>query len=252
MHFAQPLLDTIQISSIAALASVYYGLIYVPLALLAVVLCHVCHVRGWQPGPALGRWIVVGLALGGGGMLISAGLAMLNGGMTQAAVSGHTARGLLAIGMVLTLFQVLTEELLFRGWLRLALNSAFGPAFGIIVSALAYAGFVMASSGFAALPFVNLLLLGLMLGLIAQRSGGIAAPIAVHFGWALVEDFVLGLNPNPGTGTFGTLVDYDLLGSPLWGGSEAGLAASIGTSAVLIAIILPLMAARRNHTKSAT
>ena len=149
------------------------------------------------------------------------------------------------LGAVLTLFQVLVEELLFRGWLRLVLRRMVGARGAVVLAALAYAGFTMAGSGFAILPFANLVLLGLFLGMLAERSSGIAAPVAAHFGWTAMEDLGLGINPNPGAGPFGAFRDFDLLGSPLWGGTEAGLAASIGTSAVLVALTLPLIFWRR-------
>ena len=244
MHFSPPLVDRLQISSIARLATLYYALVYLPLIILALVLGGVCRVQPLRAGPAMGRWSAAGLVAGIAGLGLSALLARINGGMALAAEPVKTGGGLLALGVVLTLLQVLAEELLFRGWLRLALRNMLGARGAVVLAALAYAGFTMAGSGFAILPFANLALLGLFLGLLAERSGGIAAPVAAHFGWTGLEDLALGLNPNPGAGPFGAFKDFDLLGAPLWGGSEAGLAASIGSAAVLVALCLPLLANR--------
>jgi membrane protease YdiL (CAAX protease family) len=241
MHFSQPLVDTIQVNSIAVLATIYYALVYLPLLVLALVLGSVCAVKPWLTGSNATKWISIGLTAGLCGMGIAALLARLNGGMAPAVEAAQTSGGLLAIGGLLTLFQVLVEELLFRGWLRQTFRAMLGPRNAIVVSALTYAAFSIVGSGFALLPFVNLVLLALFLGLLAERSGGIAAPVAAHFSWSAIEDIGLGLNPNPGVGPFGAIRDFDLLGAPLWGGSVAGLAASIGTAAVLAALILPLL-----------
>ena len=67
----------------------------------------------------------------------------------------------------------------------------------------------------------------------------LVAPIAAHFAWNALEDLGLGLMPNPGTGPFGALRDFDLLGTQLWGGSEAGLAGGVGMTIVLVALLIP-------------
>lgn len=246
MHFSPPLVDSLQIDSIASLASIYYVLVYSPVAMLALGLGRICAVRPLRAGPAMGRWTVIGLVTGLGGLGLCAMLARINGGMAPALQPAKTSGGLLALGLALTLFQVLVEELLFRGWLRLVLRKMLGARWSVILAALAYAAFTMAGSGFAVLPLANLVLLALFLGLLAERSGGIAAPVAAHFGWTALEDLGLGLNPNPGTGSFGAFRDFDLLGAPQWGGTEAGLAASIGMAAVLIAFCLPLLNTRKS------
>ncbi len=246
MHYSPPLVDRFQNYSFGRLATIYYLLVYLPVALIALGLARVCGVQPLRAGPAMGRWTVIGLVAGLGGLGLCALLARINGGMALAVQPAKATGGLLALGLALTLFQVLVEELLFRGWLRLVLRRMIGARWSVILAALAYAGFTMAGSGFAVLPLANLVLLALFLGLLAERSGGIAAPVAAHFGWTALEDLGLGLNPNPGTGPFGAFRDFDLLGAPLWGGTEAGLAASIGMAAVLIAFCLPLLNARKS------
>ncbi|HMP55013.1 MAG TPA: CPBP family intramembrane metalloprotease, partial [Novosphingobium sp.] len=69
-------------------------------------------------------------------------------------------------------------------------------------------------------------------------------PWAAHFAWNATEDAGLGLVPNPGNGPLGSLFDFDLVGSALWGGGPEGLNASIGTAAALVALIVPLLLIR--------
>ncbi len=241
MRFAPPLVDKLQIDSIAKLATTYYALVYLPGAMIALALGRLCKVEPLRFGPSVVQWGGLSLFAGAAGLGLCAVLARLNGGMELAVQPAKSGGGILLLGAALTLLQVLVEELLFRGWLRLVLRAILGARVAVVLAALAYACFTMAGNGFAVLPFANLVLLGLFLGLLAERSGGIAAPVAAHFGWTALEDLGLGLNPNPGTGPFGAVKDFDLLGAPLWGGTEAGLAASIGTAAVLIALTLPLV-----------
>lgn len=244
MRFSQPLADTIQVDSIVALSWIYYSLVYLPIAVLAVALSYLCHVRPWHNEAATGRWIASALACGIFGLGVAASLAWLNGGVVRGAGNEAAQQGqamLLATGFALILFQVLAEELLFRGWLRQTLELHLGTSKAIFISSAIFVAFSFAGGRFELLAAVNLFLLGLFLGLIAQRSGGIAAPIAAHCGWNWMEDLVLGLNPNPSVGLFGSVFDLDIYSRPIWGGTEVGLAASLGTTAVLSALVLAVL-----------
>jgi hypothetical protein len=52
---------------------------------------------------------------------------------------------------------------------------------------------------------------------------------------------LFGASPNPGTGAFGSLLNYDLVGSRLWGGSTDGLNGSLSLTLVLLLIISALL-----------
>ena len=139
------------------------------------------------------------------------------------------------------MMQVFAEEILFRGWLLRALQERIGPTLGVLGSAIGFSIFHLVGGEVSATSLVNLLLGGLWFGLLAQRTGGIAASFGAHFGWNVAEDVGLGLVPNPGVGEFGALSDHDMTGSVLWGGSEEGLNASIAMTLVLAALIIPLL-----------
>ena len=85
------------------------------------------------------------------------------------------------------------------------------------------------------------MLAGTLFGMLALRTGGLAAPVAAHWAWNCTETLALGLSPNPGVGDFGALADLDMRGSALWGGSEYGLNGSIAATFVLVALITPLL-----------
>ena len=240
VSFGQKLGDTITLEDPAAATALFYGLLFLPLILLTVVLGYLEHRPVMRIGERPGRWLLIGLLAGTCGLLLTFAYAWLNG----AIVTGEMARaGMMSIllGMVLTLLQTGTEELLFRGWLQPALVDRLGALIGVVLGAVLFTVFHLTAGVRAPLSLINVTLAGVLFGLLALRSGGILAPIAAHFTWNAIEDLALGLVPNPGNGTLGSLFDYDLLGGALWGGQEEGLSASIGTTAVLLALVLPLL-----------
>ena len=91
------------------------------------------------------------------------------------------------------------------------------------------------------MTLLNLFLGGLLFGLLAARSGGLAAAIAAHFSWNWAEQLLFGLDPNPGIGSFGSILNLELVGSSWWGGSDEGLNASIAMTFALAMLLAPLL-----------
>lgn len=251
VRLGQGLGATITVENPAIATAIYYALLFVPLIVLAALLGYLDHRPAFSVGASPGRWTVIGLAAGIAGLFVTVAFAGLNGQL----VAGEAARfaaGSILLGVALTLLQVGAEEMLFRGWLQPALIQRSGPLAGVVLGAAVFAAYHwVADVAHAPLSLINLMLGGVWFGLLALRSGGLLAPIAAHLGWNALEDYGLGLVPNPGHGDLGFLADYDLLGSPLWGGHAEGLNASIGTTAVLIALILPLLRASGRPAVSA-
>ncbi len=191
-------------------------------------------------GPAPLPMASVGTGIGLFGLLTATGYAGLAAMLHPG--GGHTAGGAAAmtIGTLVILFQSAVEEIYFRGWLQPALIRAWGQAAGLLVAAAAFAALHIAGGARGPLTLVNLFLGGVLFGLLALRSRGLAAPVAAHFAWNWAEQILLGLDPNPGVGSFGAVYDLDLVGSAWWGGSDEGLNASIAISFVLVALIVPV------------
>ncbi|HQS95898.1 MAG: hypothetical protein B7X90_03535 [Novosphingobium sp. 17-62-19] len=224
--------------------------LYVPLLLFALL-------AGWLGGTKvlrLGRapvgWTTAGLAVGAGGLSGALVMSWLSGTV----VAGSGATGLTALvlmGLGLTLVQSAMEEVLFRGWLLPVLSQRLGQVASVCGSALLFAGFHLIGGARQPLTLVFITLAGLLFGLLALRSGGILAPIAAHAAWNGSEDGLFGLVPNPGNELLGSIMDFDLVGNPLWGGNEEGLNASFGAVVVMIAAILPLLVGRRAAHRTA-
>lgn len=236
---AQKVGAAITIASETSVNALFYLLLFAPLAGIALGAAALSRVQVLRRGERPSFWLGTGLGLGTAGLLATLGLSGLQGGIAPGTVPS-AALGVLMLGIVLTLFQTGVEEVFFRGWLQPALIGRIGPAAGIVVTALCFCAFHVAGGARAPVSLLNIALAGLFFGLLAWRSGGIVAAIAAHFAWNVIESSVLGLVPNPANDVFGSLIDLDLLGSPLWGGQEEGLNASIGTVAVLLALIVPL------------
>ena len=244
---AEPLLGAIGGEagpSDAMAEAVYILLIFLPLGLAGWIGARLTGGDALKLGPQRGRAIALGLALGGGGVLLAAshGLAanILGGGL-----AASFAVPLFIGGTVLVLIQTSAEEIFFRGWLQPVLVSRWGAAAGIGTSALAFAALHLAGGGLAPVSMINLALGGLLFGILAWREGGILAASAAHFAWNWSEAMILGLMPNPGVSSFGTLFDLELAGSGHWGGGDEGLNASIGMTVALGVLLARTLLVRR-------
>lgn len=154
---------------------------------------------------------------------------------------GQAVPLMLLWGCGIVLLQAGAEEVLFRGWLQPVLARAWGIAPAVVLSALMFAALHVMGGALAPVTLINLYLGGLLFGLLAAYGQGIAGAVAAHFSWNATEQLFLGLDPNPGIGSFGALLDFELVGAAHWGGSEEGLNASFAMSVALAALLVPLV-----------
>lgn len=238
---AEAISAALPVDSVVAGNLVFYGLLFGPLVVLALVLGLVDRRRVLRAGSQPVRWLVLGLALGAGGVLACAAYVWINGTLRSATLD-PVPQIFLVTSFGVLLLGVLAEELLFRGWLLPALQDRVGGSLGVLLSALAFSAFhLWAGGAIDAVSLANLMLGGLWFGLLADRTGGIVAPIAAHLGWNVMEDLGLGMVPNPGVGELGAFHNFDMGGSVLWGGGDEGLNASIAMTIVLTALVIPLL-----------
>jgi uncharacterized protein len=190
-----------------------------------------------------GRWAVslaVGLLVGSAALACAVLTSAVAGGAVWNPAPLMLGGAAAAAGLVLV--QASAEELFFRGWLQPVLAARWGPWIGLITTSLVFGAghaVVGASTGLA---LVNITLAGLLFGLLALRTGGLAAPAAAHWLWNWGEQAVLGALPNPGYDSLGTIFDLDWTGPALWGGGPDALNGSLGVTFSL-AVILALLAA---------
>ncbi|TFI57621.1 CPBP family intramembrane metalloprotease [Sphingomonas parva] len=215
--------------------SLFTLLLFALVAAVAIAGIRLCRLA-IRAGPGWPTAAVAGVAVGISGVAVALGLSALAGVIRPG--DGAGAGWLLLAGTVVTLVQTGSEELYFRGWLQPTLQAGWGRWPGLAGQALGFALLHFVAGLFDPLSLLNLLLAGLWLGLLAERSGGLVLPIAAHFGWNWGETLLFGATPNPGVGSFGAILDWDLVGPPAWGGSEAGLNASLSVTFVLAALVI--------------
>jgi uncharacterized protein len=225
-------------SSWAAIAALY-ALIFAPMLLIAVGFSFAGKTSAFPIGDHALRWFGIGMLMGIGGLALTTGHAALAGSLVSGS-GGLISIGLF-VGMVIISFQVICEEVFFRGWMQTLLTRRIGGIAAVIITAILFSGFHILGGARSPLTLLNLLIGGIWFGLLAWRSTGLIAPIAAHLGWNISEQLLFGLDPNPGVGDFGSVGDWDMIGNPMWGGSEEGLNASIAMTFVLVALIIPLV-----------
>lgn len=222
----------------AAAIVLFYVALFLPLALLGLVLGLIERRPILRAGRQPLRWTAIGLAVGAGGLVVTVGYVWLNGTMRTEPLGGQLPGATIAMGLALSVLTVGAEEILFRGWLLSAFEDRVGWALAVVLSAVAFSGFHVLGGAQDPLSLVNLMLGGIWFALLAQRSGGLLAPFFAHLGWNVTEELGFGLVPGS---EFGSLLNHEMVGSALWGGSEEGLNSSIAMSVVLVALIVPLL-----------
>jgi uncharacterized protein len=237
-RLADAAVQAIGIVSPAGGEATFTALVFGSLAVAGVIGGALTDVRSWQPGLHGRANLAIGSGIGLAAFALAVGMAALAGTLGHGAASGADA-GLLAVGACVVLVQVAAEELYFRGWLQPLISRAVGQRAAVAATGVAF-GLLHALGGVSGmLALANMIAGGWLFGALAMRGGGIAGAIGAHSAWNLAEQLGVGLDPNPGVGSFGALVDWDLVGRASWGGSADGLNASWAMLIALTAVLVP-------------
>lgn len=225
----------------AALETVFTLVTFGMLAMLAFAAIRISSIGSVSHipvplGTRPGLCAAIGLAMGVIGFAVSLALCTI-AGTAQEGMPATEGLGLLLLETVLLVIQSGAEEYYFRGWLQGDLERRWGPWPALGAAALLFAALHFLVAASEPLTFVTMLLGGLLFGLAYRKSGSFLLPWALHFGWNWAEELLFGLYPNPGSGTFGTLINIDIRGSAWWGGTEEGLNASLSSVFVLVALL---------------
>ncbi|MDO7843813.1 CPBP family intramembrane glutamic endopeptidase [Sphingomonas immobilis] len=234
----------------AIVETVFTAAIYGALLIVGVIGGALCGVNALKPGRRPLAMLGLGLFVGLFGVTVTAGYAGIVGSLKLGPPHANSA-AMLAWGAALILLQSAAEEVYFRGWLQRTFAKAWGPPVAIFVAALAFSVLHSLGEERAIITFANLFLGGLLFGILAAYGRGILGAVAAHFAWNGAEQMILGLDPNPGVGTFGSLFNFELFGPKSWGGSTEGLNASIAMTLTLVALVVPLVLLVRNRLERA-
>ncbi|MGA0603147.1 CPBP family intramembrane glutamic endopeptidase [Caulobacter sp. KR2-114] len=189
---------------------------------------------------------LTGVAIGVVGFSLSLGVAFLAGAVirgTGPALSVSLLGPALA-NMLLILLGALAEEVYFRGWLQPVLCGRWGAWVGLTATSLIFAAAHLIGAPRSPTAMLNIVLAGTVFGLLALRSGGLAAPVMAHFAWNWSEAGLFGADPNPGGDPVGAVADVDLSGPTLWSGGADTMNGSLATTLVLAVLVLLAALAR--------
>jgi uncharacterized protein len=245
-----PMLPPDQQDNLPLLESMFSLVLFGGLLAVALIGGRLNHLNPLEMGRKPRKMIAIGLALGVFGIAVATLYAGINGTLSQGAGMSRNAPVLLW-GMAIIFLQAASEEIYFRGWLQPVLARHWGATAAILASAGAFAALHLIGGARSPTTLMNLFLGGILFGFLARYGGGIAGAIAAHFAWNASEQILLGLDPNPGLGSFGSIYDLELSGASLWGGSDEGLNASIAMTFALCALIAPLLIMARGRKSPA-
>lgn len=179
-----------------------------------------------------GAWLrqgLLGIAFGAAQMLAVALLIWLAGGV-RFELNPAQGWAALAYGAWVFLGIAVLEELLFRGFVFQRLVDGIGAPAALLLMAVLFAAAHLGSPGMEAGTVVTATLdngLGaLLLGLAYLRTGSLALPMGIHFGWNWTQGTLLGFDVS-GQAQAGWLLPH-LLEQPQWlSGGAFGPEASV-------------------------
>lgn len=216
-----------------------------PVAFLLLV-TWICLRLRRQPLSAVGlqldagwfRQLACGVGVGAAMMLVVGALIMAAGG-ARFALDPAGGLAALAGGAWIFLWVALLEELLFRGFLFQRLVDGTGAPVALWLMAILFAVAHWGNPGMEGttqvLATIDTAFGAVLLGLAYLRSGSLALPIGIHFGWNWLQGSVLGFDVS-GTDQAGLLLPQ-VLDKPQWVTGGA-----FGPEASVFALVVDVLA----------
>lgn len=136
---------------------------------------------------------------------------------------------------MLMLVVSVSEEMVFRGYLLNNLMDSFHKWVALLVSALLFTVAHSFNPHLNPLALINLFLGGLMLGMNFLYTKTLWFCIGLHFGWNLVQGYVLGFAVSGFAEQ--TMLQQELKGHPVMTGNDFGFEGSIVATGVMAAAI---------------
>ncbi len=140
--------------------------------------------------------------------------------------------------LILCLMISWAEELSFRAYLLNNLMDSFHPYWGLVLSSLLFAAFHIFNAGMALVPFINIFLAGILLGIVFIYTRTIWYALSFHFSWNFFQGPVFGF-PVSGMEMDGFL-RHETRGEELLTGGDFGFEGSLICSLLIILCIFAL------------
>ena len=150
------------------------------------------------------------------------------------------ARSLL-LGIGIFLVVAIGQELFFRGYLQEVIGQHLNIGSGVIISSLLFMGFhFFRYPVHRIVPAVTLFLLGMMLAITREITGGLWTPLGVYFIWNFIQGSILGFPVSGFHIVERPLLDISVSGDHLISGGAYGLMGSVVLAGILVITIVCL------------
>ena len=147
----------------------------------------------------------------------------------------------LSQGILLFAVVALSEEILFRGYVLSNLLNSFHPIIALIISAMLFSVVHSANPDFSWIPFFELLLVGILLGIPYLHNGNLWFPFGLHFSWNFFQGTIFGFNVSGKE--IDSLMEISYQEANKWNGGDFGFEGSLyslilSLVAIAVAIVL--------------
>ncbi len=186
---------------------------------------------GWMKEIILG--FVTGVVLLGSVFLIL----LITGNITVDAIEFHPAS--LATNLVIFLLVGFNEEMITRGYLMGSIKKLSNKVFALVLVAVLFSLMHIFNDNFSLVPFLNIFLAGILLGVVYIYTERLWFAISLHFTWNFFQGPVFGSQVS-GNVTDGTFIQLTKTGSPLITGGDFGFEGSLLMTFLMIAIIFAI------------
>ncbi|CAN7604741.1 type II CAAX endopeptidase family protein [Paenibacillus sp. LjRoot153] len=214
--------------------------------------------KGWKLGfhwTRFGRRFGEGFLWGGALITLSSLGIWLFGGIHFVQVEWNVSKGY-AIGGSFLLFigVAINEELFARGYLQGLVKNRYGPKIAVGVSTIVFALLHSFNPGMwtTVLPFINILLAGLLMGLCREITGSLWMPIGLHLAWNFMQGCLFGFDVSGIP--MSSLITTETRGSMIISGGDFGAEGSLITCVILVLGIIMIYNYNqtRNRSKQTT
>ena len=180
---------------------------------------------------------LIGLAVGAVMFTASIGICALTGSVTITFAGGANVIYLILI-FIGYVFQGNEEEVVCRGFTMVSISRRSPAWVGVVYNSLFFAALHLMNPGVGVLPFINLLLFGLLMSLIFLKTGNIWLISALHTSWNFVQGNVFGVLVSGGTPSVSILSSASTEAKDLINGGAFGLEGGIAVTIVVTIAIL--------------
>jgi len=186
---------------------------------------------GWIKEIILG--FVTGVVLLGSVFLIL----LVTGNIQVDSIEFHPAS--LATNLIIFLFVGFNEEMITRGYLMGSIKKLSNNVFALVLVAVLFSLMHIFNDNFSLVPFLNIFLAGILLGVVYVYTERLWFAISLHFTWNFFQGPVFGSQVS-GNVTDGTFIQLTKTGNPLITGGDFGFEGSLLMTFLMIAIIFAI------------